>query len=66
MVASLPVLHCAKYCREYALYFAEGKRFELLVGCPTQTFQVCALDRYANPPYFVKDTLILFKKQFIL
>lgn len=28
----------------------EGERFELSVGCPTQTFQVCALDRYANPP----------------
>jgi hypothetical protein len=29
---------------------AEGRRFELLVGCPTHAFQACALDRYANPP----------------
>src|ERR1035437_6853454 len=29
---------------------AEGKRFELLVSCPTHAFQACALDRYANPP----------------
>lgn len=32
----------------------EGERFELSVGCPTQTFQVCALDRYANPPIYFR------------
>ncbi|KKQ34751.1 MAG: hypothetical protein US50_C0038G0011 [Candidatus Nomurabacteria bacterium GW2011_GWB1_37_5] len=32
------------------LLLAEGEGFEPSVGFPTQTFQVCALDRYANPP----------------
>lgn len=41
------------YAYAYLRYFflrAEAERFELSVGCPTQTFQVCALDRYATPP----------------
>ena len=38
------------------IIFAEAERFELSVGCPTQTFQVCALDRYATPPIEIMYT----------
>ena len=52
------------------LYIAEGKRFELLVGCPTHAFQACALDRYANPPFSNEATIpkrpsLIYTRQFM-
>src|SRR3989344_3284603 len=46
----LPRRFAARLCPNAKFLSAEGERFELSVGCPPQTFQVCALDRYANPP----------------
>src|SRR5665213_2353499 len=37
---------------------AEGKGFEPLIPCGIHAFQACALDHYANPPWYDQTTRI--------